>query len=102
MNRRTWLLGSLLTVSLLVSGVALADELTADQLAAKVVRGNGFTWEGADTRMRMVLIESGGQRSERALEVLGRRHDGKLETVARFTSPSDIAGTKFLMVEKSG
>jgi len=84
------------------SGLAHAEELTADQLAARVVRGNGFTWEGAATRLRMVLIEQAGARSERALEVLGRRHEGRLETVARFMSPSDIAGTKFLMVEKAG
>jgi hypothetical protein len=84
------------------SRVVRAEELTADQLAARVVRGNGFTWEGATTRLRMILIEQSGPRSERALEVLGRRHEGRLETVARFMSPSDIAGTKFLMVEKAG
>jgi hypothetical protein len=103
MNRRTWLLGSLISITVLAApGVASAEDVTADQLASRVVRGNGFTWEGATTRMRMVLIDQGGGRSERALEVLGRRHDGRLETVARFMSPSDIAGTKFLMVEKAG
>src|SRR3954447_17921423 len=51
------------------SRVVRAEELTADQLAARVVRGNGFTWEGATTRLRMILIEQAGPRSERALEV---------------------------------
>jgi hypothetical protein len=106
MNRSTrlrllsWL--ALFFLTLAGTPAVRAEEITADQLAARVVRGNGFTWEGASTRLRMVLIEQGGSRSERALEVLGRRHDGRLETVARFTSPSDIAGTKFLMVEKAG
>ena len=95
----SWL--TVLTV-LAASGLARAEELTADQLAARVIRGNGFTWEGASTRLRMILIEQGGSRTERSLEVLGRRHEGRLETVARFMSPSDIAGTKFLMVEKAG
>jgi hypothetical protein len=103
MTRLKWLLSCFVAlVVLALPGLALADELTADQLAARVVRGNGFTWEGATTRLRMVLIDQGGQRSERSLEVLGRRHDGLLESVARFMSPSDIAGTKFLMIEKKG
>ncbi|HEX4339351.1 MAG TPA: outer membrane lipoprotein-sorting protein [Polyangiaceae bacterium] len=103
MNRSKWLLSCLALVALIaVPGSVRADELTGDELAARVVKGNGFTWEGATTRLRMVLIDQGGQRSERALEVLGRRHDGMLESVARFTSPSDIAGTKFLMIEKAG
>src|SRR5260221_10303685 len=80
----------------------MAEELTGDQVAGRMVRGNGFTWEGASTRLRMILVDQKGQRSERSLEVLGRRHEGRLETVARFMSPSDIAGTKFLMVEKPG
>lgn len=88
-------------VLMLVSAAARAEDLSADQLAARVVRGSGFTWEGATTRLRMILIDKAGQKSERSLEVLGRRHEGRLETVARFMSPSDIAGTKFLMVEKA-
>lgn len=103
MNRSKWLLSCLIALAVLaLPGFAFADDITADQLAARVVKGNGFTWEGATTRLRMVLIDAGGQRSERALEVLGRRHDGQLESVARFLSPSDIAGTKFLMIEKPG
>jgi hypothetical protein len=84
------------------NGVARAEELTADHIEYMVIRGNGFTWEGASTRLRMILIEQSGPRTERSLEVLGRRHEGRLETVARFMSPSDIAGTKFLMIEKAG
>ena len=102
MNRSKWLLSCLVALAVMaLCGLSLADDnITADELAARVVKGNGFTWEGATTRLRMVLIDANGQRSERALEVLGRRHDGQLESVARFLSPSDIAGTKFLMIEK--
>ena len=98
---QTFLVLTTILVLTLVSAVGRAEELTADQLAARVVRGSGFTWEGAETRLRMILIDKAGQKTERALEVLGRRHEGRLETVARFMSPSDIAGTKFLMVEKA-
>jgi hypothetical protein len=103
MNRLKWLLSSLIALAVMaLPGISHADDLTADQLAERVVKSLGFTWEGATTRLRMVLVDAGGQRSERALEVLGRRHDGQLESVARFLSPSDIAGTKFLMIEKAG
>lgn len=89
-------------VSLAALGPAHAEDLTADQIATKMVKGNGLGWEGAKTRLRMVLIDDKGQKSERSIEVLGRRHDGRLETVVRFLSPADVAGTKFLTLEKPG
>jgi hypothetical protein len=95
--------------ALLLTGFALsfaplarAEDLSADQIAAKTVRGNGFNWEGAKTKLRMVLTDSKGQKTERGMEVLGRRHDGLLETIVRFLSPQDVAGTAFLMKEKTG
>jgi hypothetical protein len=82
------------------TSIARADDLTADQIAQRIVKGNGFTWEGAHTKLRMVLIDDKGARSERALDVEGRRHAGRLESKVRFLSPDDIAGTGFLMIEK--
>lgn len=79
---------------------AAAEELSADQIAAKIIRGNGFTWEGAHTRLRMTLTDNKGQKSERTLDVLGRRKDGRLASKVQFLSPSDVAGTKFLTLEK--
>lgn len=91
-----------LVLALLPAGAARAEDLTADQIASRVVKGNGLGWEGAKTRLRMVLIDEKGQKSERAIEVLGRRHDGRLETVVRFLAPTEVAGTKFLTLEKAG
>jgi hypothetical protein len=82
-----------------VPATALAEEPTADQIAAKIVRGNGLTWEGAHTRLRMILIDSKGEKSERALDVLGRKNKGRLESVVRFDAPAKVAGTKFLMLD---
>jgi hypothetical protein len=81
---------------------SFADDaaLTADQIAERMVKGNGFNWEGARTRLRMILTDQNGQRSERSLDVIGRRHDGRLESKVEFLSPSDVAGTRFLTVEK--
>jgi hypothetical protein len=92
-----------LTSALLLSLATPAHaDPTANDIAARLVRGNGFSWEGARTRLRMVLIETNGQRSERTLEVVGRRRQGLLETKVSFLTPSDVAGTRFLTLEKQG
>lgn len=93
---------SLANVNLYAARAAAEDALGADDIAARIVRGNGFQWEGAKTRLRMTLVEPNGSESERSMEVLGRRHDGRLETKVTFLSPPDSAGTKFLTVEKPG
>lgn len=81
---------------------ALADELTAEQIAKKMVRGNAFNWEGAKASLRMVLVSKKGERKERKMEVMGRRKDGLLQSMLRFSAPSDVAGTAFLMLERKG
>jgi hypothetical protein len=92
-----------IALGLVLAPSARADDgLTAQQIAEKIVRDNGFTWEGARTRLKMVLKGRSGGAQERLMEVLGRRHDGLLQTVVRFLGPSDVAGTAFLMREKSG
>jgi hypothetical protein len=86
----------------LAASVARADDasLTADQIAAKVVRSDTFSWEGARTRVRMLLVDANGGKQERAMDVIGRRTKGLFESLVRFTAPQDIAGTAFLMIER--
>ncbi|MGD8859049.1 MAG: outer membrane lipoprotein-sorting protein [Myxococcales bacterium] len=92
----------LAALALLSSAPALADGPDADELARKTLRADAFAWEGARTRLRMVLIEKDGERRERAMEVVARRHQGLLQTRVRFLAPRDLAGTAFLMREKKG
>ncbi|MEY4583494.1 MAG: hypothetical protein RL701_8197 [Pseudomonadota bacterium] len=85
-----------------VSGTAVADDtVNANAIAAKVVRTDAFTWEGARTRVRMVLMDAGGSKQERAMDVIGRRDNGLFQTLVRFSAPGDIAGTAFLMLERN-
>lgn len=79
---------------------AQADSLTADAIAKRTLRADAFTWEGARTRLKMLLIAKDGKRKERAMEVIARRHDGQLQTLVRFSAPEDLAGTAFLMREQ--
>jgi len=97
MRRLLWLSCGL---CLVFSAYARADNLSADDIARKMLRSDAFGWEGAKTRIRMALVEPDGKRKERHMEILGRRQDGLLQTVVRFLGPQDIAGTAFLMLEK--
>lgn len=92
-------------VSLFILGVHLpasAQETpSADQIAKRIVdTGDAFRWDGAQSRVRMVLIGADGKRKERAMEVLARRKSGLVQSLVRFRAPEDIAGTAFLMLEK--
>jgi hypothetical protein len=101
LNGRVWCLTALALVSQLHAARADDAALSADAIASKVVRSDTFSWEGARTKVRMVLIEAGGEKRERAMEVVGRRNQGLSQTRVRFSSPQDIAGTAFLMLERS-
>jgi hypothetical protein len=86
----------------LVGAQATAQDLSADEIAKKMLRADAFAWEGAKTKLRMVLQTPDGKRQERALEVAARRQKGLLQTMVRFQAPAEIAGTAFLMLERSG
>ena len=98
-----------LAACVLCAGVAAASvkvraddsALSADAIAAKAVRTDAFSWEGARTRVRMVLTDEKGSKQERAMEVIGRRDKGGMfQSLVRFSAPQDIAGTAFLMLER--
>jgi hypothetical protein len=81
-----------------------ADEprASADDIARKALRADAFAWEGARTRLRMILTGPDGKRQERSMEVVARRAKGLLQTMVRFFSPEELAGTAFLMREQQG
>ncbi len=78
------------------------DSLSADDIAGRTLRADAFTWEGAKTRLRMILQTPDGKRQERSMEVVARRDKGLLQTMVRFLSPQDLAGTAFLLREQKG
>jgi hypothetical protein len=81
-----------------------APEPTADEIASRMVRGDAFSWEGARTRVRMLLLDDSSKPAdghERTMDIIGRRKDGLFQTMVRFLAPQDIAGTAFLMLERT-
>ena len=102
---RSFVRGALACAAALLSvySAAAADDApSAEQIAKRIVSGDAFRWDGGQSRVRMVLIEADGKKKERAMDVIGRQKDGRFQTVLRFLSPEDIAGTAFLMLEKGG
>jgi len=101
---RTGKLTLVFCLLLLSSAIAFAQQadLTGEQIAQRTLRGDAFGWDGAKTRLRMTLAERGGSARTRVMEILGRRSGGLLQTVVRFLSPQDVAGTAFLMLEQRG
>lgn len=83
-----------------IAPAAAQADLTADQIIDKALKQDFFGWDEAETTVRMTLIESGGARKERVIESLRRRKNGQLQSIMRFRSPQEVAGTAFLMLEK--
>lgn len=103
MRRISWVLVVFLCSSTALPALAAEDDaLSADEIARKTLRADAFGWEGAKTRLRMVLTAADGKRQERAMEVVARRDKGLLQTMVRFSAPADLAGTAFLMREQAG
>lgn len=103
-HRRRVLLAAAIGVLLgsLSLGQARAEDLSAAQVVASMVRANAFQWDGAKASIRMVLISKKGKRKERKMEVMGRQKNGLTQTMLRFSAPADVAGTAFLMLGKEG
>jgi outer membrane lipoprotein-sorting protein len=75
-------------------------ELSAGDIIAKMLAQDAFGWDDAETTIRMVLTDGTGKKNERVMESLRRKKSGQLQSVVRFRSPQDVAGTAFLMLER--
>jgi len=94
-----------LTVSIarlaLFAGPAHAQaSQTADQIVQHMLKQDAFGWDDAETTVRMTLVDAKGTRTERVMENLRRRKNGQQQSVVRFRSPQEVAGTAFLMVDR--
>ena len=75
-------------------------DLTAEQIVDRSLKQDAFGWDEAETTVRMTLVDAKGGRSERVMESLRRRKAGKAQSIMRFRSPADVAGTAFLILER--
>jgi outer membrane lipoprotein-sorting protein len=75
-------------------------ELTADQIVERMLKQDAFGWDEAETTVRMTLVDAKGTRTERVMENLRRRKNGQQQSIVRFRSPQEVAGTAFLMLDR--
>ena len=96
-------LSSLLSLTLfaaLATPVAAQDPESAEGIMKRVLARDAFGWDGAETRMRMILTDKNNKVRERVMESLRRRKGNLQQSVIRFRAPQDVAGTAFLTVER--
>ncbi len=86
-------------VALSGSRTAVADGLSADEIAKHTLSYDAFGLESAQIKARMILMDSSGAREERAFEATTKKRDGLFESVIRFTGPSQVAGMAFLLIQ---
>ncbi len=80
-----------------LSLAAFGGDLTADQIIDEARSRN--TAERVVQELRMVVVSRSGKERSRDLQILARRTDDETRSMIVFTAPSDVAGTKMLMVE---
>ena len=90
-----------LCAALIVPSVVARADMSADEIIEKMLKQDAFGWDEAETTVRMQLVDGGGKKTERVMENLRRRKTGQLQSVVRFRSPQEVAGTAFLMLERN-
>jgi hypothetical protein len=85
---------------LLISWPASGAEPTAGELIAQAIGHMVFRSRGAEMTIRLELRGRGGELRTRTMSTTSRKLDGLSRTMVRVQSPSDVAGTAFLFIEK--
>jgi hypothetical protein len=87
-----------------VSTEASADapRLTAQQVVGKALDADAWGRDGIAATARVTVTEKSGQKRELAFEAQSRRYAPPLaKSMLRFSAPADVAGMKFLLVQKN-
>lgn len=86
-------------VAVVQTGVA-QEKLTGRQIAEKVYNRE----DGKDSlaKIEMTLADKNGVERKRQLEIKSKDNGELADTFIEFTAPADIAGTRFLTIEKKG
>lgn len=89
--------------SLCVAGDVAADaRLTAQQVVDKALDADAWGRDGIEATARVTVTEKSGQKRELAFEAKSRRYAPPLaKSVLSFSAPADVAGMKFLLVQKN-
>jgi outer membrane lipoprotein-sorting protein len=78
-----------------------AKELTAAEIVDKAMSRGAVGFKQGAATLQMTLVNAKGEAKARSLEIKAMRgKDGLLRSMVRFTTPADVNGMTFLVVEK--
>ena len=99
MTLRTLCLSLLLMLS--APSAALAETAPAPTTAAEIFERaqENQKVDNSIQTLRMVLVSRSGAERTRVMEMRIRRNEEALKTYARFSEPSDVAGTQLVMID---
>jgi hypothetical protein len=89
--------------ALLLSIPAQAQEEDAQSIAKKALDSNVFATQNARAELELTVNKDGKPvRSRKLSTKIKRSEDGTVRTFIEFSTPVDVAGTKFLSIETKG
>ncbi|MDB4940845.1 MAG: hypothetical protein JWP97_379 [Labilithrix sp.] len=81
---------------------AEAGRLSAREIVEKAIDADSWGRDGIEATARVTVTEKNGQKRELAFEAKSRRYAPPLaKSMLRFSAPADVAGMKFLLVQKN-
>jgi hypothetical protein len=106
---RSFALLSILIVSAVSGSSLVASDATAEalplsaqQILDKAIDADSWGRGGISATARVTVVEKTGQKRELAFEAMSRRYAPPLvKSLLRFSAPADVAGMKFLLVQKN-
>lgn len=91
-----------LGVSVSTSEVCATETLSPAEIAARALENNAFSAANARAAVDLEVLKDGKLIRKRRLLTKIRRSDSRVSSFVEFVSPADVAGTKFLSLEKKG
>lgn len=78
------------------------QRLSAKEVVERAIDADSWGRDGVEAQARVTVQEKSGQKRELAFEALSRRYAPPLaKSMLRFSAPADVAGMKFLLVQKN-
>lgn len=95
-------LGSLASLTLAGNVGAEAARLSAREVVDRALDADAWGQNGIEATARVTVTEKSGQKRELAFEAKSRRYAPPLaKSMLSFSAPADVAGMKFLLVQKN-
>lgn len=90
-----------LGLGLLLASPAWAEE-SADSIAKRALDNNVFSTANARAELALDVSKDGKVVRQRRISTKIKRNEGEVRSYIEFSAPADVAGTKFLSIEKKG